>query len=209
MNKDTIDYKILEYLNFDDGFFIECGANDGISQSNTYKLENDKNWRGILIEPSPTSYSSCVKNRSGDNIILNCALVSDDYSFDTIRGDFDGNLMSSVYGVRRNNSRLIEVKASTLTSILDGCDIDVIDFFSLDVEGYELEILKGLDFRKYKPIYILIEVYEKDKQKINEFMLSKNYELICNLSGFNHSDNPHWDGTHNDYLYKLKNINDE
>jgi hypothetical protein len=47
----NIDKKMLKYLNFDNGYFIECGANDGIRQSNTLYYEKEKGWRGVLIEP--------------------------------------------------------------------------------------------------------------------------------------------------------------
>ena len=64
MIEDAVDIKMLNYLNFDNGFYIECGANDGITQSNTYKLEKDKNWKGLLIEPSLFAYQKCVNNRN-------------------------------------------------------------------------------------------------------------------------------------------------
>ena len=96
------------------------------------------------------------------------------------------------------------MKARTLTSILDECKVDRIDFFSLDVEGYELNVLKGLDMKKYRPFFILIEIYEKDKEEIMNYMTDNEYDLICNLSDFNLQNNPYWDGTHNDYLFKIK-----
>ncbi len=199
-----IDEKILKYLNFDNGIYIECGANDGIRQSNTYLLENRQNWNGILIDASKSSLDKCKLNRNDNNYFFNCALVSSDYDLDYVSGDFDGNLMSSVFGKRLNRKSDTLVESRTLTSILDEVGVKKIDFFSLDVEGYELNVLKGLDFKKYKPTYILIEIYEKDKQEINEYMFDNDYELICNLSGFNLDNNPHWDGTHNDYLFKIK-----
>lgn len=207
-----IDKKILEYLNYNDGFFIEAGANDGITQSNTFLLEKEKNWKGILVEPSISAFEKCVSERK-NSICYNCALVSND-AIKSVQGDFNGNLMSSVNGERLNissivarygqpNNKIISVKSRTLISILDECNIDKIDFFSLDVEGYELNVLKGLDMKKYKPIYVLIEIYEKDKSQIMQHMKSNGYELICNLSGFNLQNSPHWDGTHNDFLFKI------
>ena len=55
--------KILKYLDYENGFYIECGANDGITQSNTLNLVKNKNWRGILIEPSKHSFDLCKENR--------------------------------------------------------------------------------------------------------------------------------------------------
>ena len=46
-----IDDKLEKYLDFRNGFFVEAGAYDGVDQSNTYYLEKEKGWNGILIEP--------------------------------------------------------------------------------------------------------------------------------------------------------------
>ena len=77
-----------------------------------------------------------------------------------------------------------------------------IDFFSLDVEGYEYEVLKGIDFNSHEFKFLLIEIYKWDYKKIVDLLNTNGYELIENLSGFNLDNNPHWDGTHNDYLFK-------
>jgi FkbM family methyltransferase len=204
--KTTAD-KIFEYLDYSDGFYIECGANDGITQSNTYKLETYKNWKGILIEPSEIKINQCKNNRNNKNIFLNCALVSNDYQNEFIEGDFNysdngQSLMASINGQRRaNTSNLINVKARTLASILDEFKIEKIDLFSLDVEGYELNVLNGLDLNRHKPTNILIEIYNKDFYNIANLMLKYNYKLIANISDFNLQNNPAWDGTHNDYLF--------
>jgi len=76
---DDIDKKLEKYLNYNNGFFIEVGANDGINQSNTYYLEKERNWRGILIEPAPNNYISCKKNRSNLNRFYFNACVSFEY----------------------------------------------------------------------------------------------------------------------------------
>lgn len=55
------------------GVYVEAGANDGISWSNTL-MNVDLDWNGLLIEPSPTAYTKLVENRPG-NYIENAALV--------------------------------------------------------------------------------------------------------------------------------------
>ena len=61
---DNLDKKLKKYLNFKNGFFIECGANDGVNQSNTWYFEKKLNWRGILIEPVPNLFKELKKNRN-------------------------------------------------------------------------------------------------------------------------------------------------
>lgn len=195
--------KIFEILNFNDGFYIECGANNGVSQSNTILLERNRNWRGLLIEPSPNAMNTCKMYRSSNNIFESCILSSPENEGKIIMGDFDGNLMSSIDGQRLSRKSDYKVTSKTLTSVLKDNNISEVDFFSLDVEGHELEVLKGLDFDYCSPKWIVIEVYKKDLEDIMTFMENKNYELIGNLTNFNHEEYPNWDGTHNDYLFKL------
>ena len=184
------------------GFFIELGANDGLTQSNTAFFEFERNWTGLLIEPSINGFQSCQINRP-KSICLHNACVSNDYHSDTILGDFDGNLMSSVDGKRLDRDNKVVVTAKTLEKCLDETGIhQQIDFLSLDTEGYELHILKGLNLSKYRPTYMLIEIYNYAYDSIVEFLKHHHYTMVENFTNYNDIDNLGWDGTHNDYLFK-------
>jgi len=198
-----LDEKLLTYLNYKNGFFIECGANDGISQSNTLLLEQKMNWTGLLIEPGYSNYNKCRELRQGC-IVENCALVSNEYKKDTIEGNFENNshngLMNSINLYpdyfnqemifwankfkNENKSECVSVRCYTLQYLLDKHKIDKVDFFSLDVEGYEIEVLKGLDFTKIRPRYILIETTSSEyyREIIESYMINKNYKLVDRLS---------------------------
>jgi len=206
--KIPIDWKLNEIFQKENGFYIELGANDGITFSNTAFFEYEKGWKGILIEPSFIKYQECLKNRP-ENIVLNYACVSNDYEKEFISGDFNsGSMMSSINGDRLGDKNLVDVKAMTLEKILDEHHKDKeIDFLSLDTEGYELNILKGLNLSKYRPKNMLIEVYNWDFENIVKYLEENNYKLHSNISNLNPIDNPEWDGTHNDYLfYDVKNL---
>ena len=112
--------------------------------------------------------------------------------------------MASINGVRLNSSKLVKVPACTITHLLKKHSLTKVDFFSLDVEGNELEVLKGLDFNYCKPKVFLIEIYQKDFDLIFAFLEDKGYILASNFSNYNYKDNPHWDGKHNDYLFILE-----
>jgi FkbM family methyltransferase len=183
------------------GVFIELGANDGLCQSNTAFLEFYRGWTGVMIEPSVNAYLKCVKNRPNSKC-FNLACVSDSYENTFIEGDFNGGMMSSVEGKRTNNNSLVRCNVSTLEKILDATNITTVDFLSLDCEGYEYEILCGLNLTKYRPTYMLIEIYTKDFEKIVCFLNKHNYMLVGNITNYNPKENPTWDGTHNDYLFK-------
>ena len=155
----------------------------------------------ILIEPSIKGFEKCKINRP-NSISLNFACVSNDYSEEYISGDFkDNNPMSSVNGIRLKRKNNVKVKAITLEKILDEHCNTKIDFLSLDTEGYELEILKGLNLKKYRPEYILIEIYDKDYNNVTNYLDLNNYKLHSNLTNYNKINNPKWDGTHNDFLF--------
>jgi FkbM family methyltransferase len=187
--------KCLEHIKETSGFYIEAGANDGILQSYTFELEKT-GWRGLLIEPSLPAFNNCMEVRP-DNIFYNCALVASEDIKEVI-GDFNGHPMASVGGKGGN----ITVKSRTLNSILKELNIKDIDLFSLDVEGYELEVLKGFDINNYKPKYVIIEVCDKIKDDIFNLMKENDYVILDNLTGYNHEEFPNWDGVRNDYLFK-------
>jgi hypothetical protein len=204
-----LDVKLDNIIKKTGGFFIELGANDGLDQSNTAFFEFYRGWTGLLIEPSIDKYQQCSVNRP-NSIVQNYACVSNEYNENTITGDFTGHLMSSVNGYRLNTSltNLVSVPSITLEKLLNTHVklTQVIDLLSLDTEGYELPILQGLNLNKYRPRYMLIEIYKKDFYEIVTFLLRHNYTLHSNFSNYSLDTNPHWDGTHNDYLFVDKNI---
>ena len=200
-----IDSKLEKYLNFNEGIFVEAGANDGYKQSNTYFLEKYKNWNGVLIEPIPELYQKCLTERQ-NSIVLNNALVSKEYKHKDIK-IFYSDLMSIVENDNFTKKDLnehvkkgleiqkikktyeVNVNVVTLTYIFDtylaGKNID---FLSLDVEGYECNVLNGLDLKKYSPTYILIE--------------SQNLNNVKNILGFKYKLLDQF--SYHDYFFGLK-----
>jgi FkbM family methyltransferase len=175
----NLDKKLLKYLNFKDGFYIECGANDGVNQSNTWYFEKILNWRGILIEPNIESFKNLKNNRSSKNIFKNVALVSED--FKNKNEDIyliENNLESKLTNISSSLSQ--KVTTETLNNILKELNVNKINFFSLDVEGYEEEVLKGLNLNIFDIDYILIET--NNFGKINFMLKNCNYLLQEKLS---------------------------
>jgi FkbM family methyltransferase len=173
---DGLDRKLEEYLDFDGGFFIEAGANDGVSQSNTYYLERFRGWRGVLIEGIPELAAQCKKNRPRAAVIQ-AALVEASYPYDTVEMHYAG-LMSTVAGamekaggteahIRRGlevqclkGTYTVRVPARTLTDVIaQHRPAGEIDLLSLDVEGMEAAVLRGLDFTRFAPRFLCVEMW--------------------------------------------------
>lgn len=210
-----LDLKLTPYLNWQNGFFIEAGANDGITQSNSLYFEKYKGWQGILIEPIPELATKCKINRPR-SLIENYALVPFGYGQDYVKMYYC-NLMSFVEGAmiseeekkvhlqagclvqNINQTYEINVPATTLTAILDKYRVKNIDFFSLDVEGFELNVLQGIDFDKYQPKFMLLEVRYRDRKAIDSF-LKPFYEPIAELSNSINQTIP--ERSHQDILYQ-------
>ena len=202
--KNLLDKKIKNYLNYDNGYFVELGAYDGITQSNTFYFEKKKNWEGILIEPSKKNIKECVKNRSSKNKYYNNACVSFDYKKKNIELVYSGlktfskkflsiKLQSEYFMKpeikRGENIFYFKAKTMTMNSILIKSKAPkLIDLLSLDTEGAEFEVLKGVNFKEFNFRFILVETNYIKKMK--DFLKKKKYKYIKKFN-------------ENDYLFKL------
>ena len=188
----NIDLNLQKYLNYKNGYFIEMGANDGVTQSNTLFYELNYNWNGILIEPNFNNFLYLKFLRSNKNKFYNFACVSNDYKENFIDLEYD-DLKTSVKNKEINKNQGISYicKTRTLNDILiDASAPALIDFFSLDVEGYEYEVLNGINFDSFNFKYLLIETNKFEL--INNYLKKKKYKYIEKLS-------------YHDYLFRFDN----
>ncbi len=202
-----LDLKVSEWIDFKNGYYVELGANDGNSQSNTKLLELFRGWSGILIEPSPNKFIELTKNRSKRNVFFNCACVSFEYPNSTIDLLYSNLMTVTLSGwsdikdrhahalsgkplLRREDNYRFTASARTLQNLLDEAGAPTsIDLLSLDVEGSELEVLKGIDFAKNHFKFLLVET--RSIEEMTKFLESRNYICIAKLS-------------HHDYLFRYE-----
>ena len=204
-----LDKKLESFMPYRNGFYVELGANNGYDQSNSYYFELKKGWRGVLVEPLMNKYTQCINIRGRKNKVHNNACVPFGF-YDEYVEIYDANLMSvSLIGGDLSNIEnhlneakdsmnevqvidKIKVKAKTLNEILiESKAPNIIDFLSLDVEGSEIQVLKGIDHSKFRFKYILVET--RSFHLISSFLESNSYNYIQQLSEL-------------DYLFKLENL---
>ena len=166
------------------GFFVEVVVGDGKSNSNTYLLEKEFSYKGVLVEPNLNFLDSLQENRGVS--IVNCAagatdgqsvilFGTDDGEYSYIANEFEGQ------GKRRKSIANQPVLTKTLNSILEETKAPkVIDFLSIDVEGYELEVLQGIDFDEWKFKVVCVEhnYNQMKKSEILEIFTSNGYKNV-------------------------------
>jgi len=175
----------------DKGFYVDVGAHHPKRFSNTYYFYK-KGWRGINIEPMPGSKTIFDKYRPKDiNLELPISSKEEELTY-YIFNDPALNGFSKEISFQRSELKdykilkTINIKTRTLTSVLNEYlpSGQRINFLTVDVEGFDLDVLKSIDWSKYKPDYILIE--DKDftletprNSKLYNFLSEKNYHLIA------------------------------
>jgi len=168
------------------GFFVEFGATNGVSFSNSYLLEKEFKWKGILAEPGKTWHTELVANR-GCRIDLRCVwdISKEKISFNetlcaelsTVEEYTDVDQLAKA----RVNNKSYSVETVSLNDLLEQNDSpSVIDFMSIDTEGTEFKILNQFNFEKYNVRVICVEhnFTEPVRKNIYELLLRNSFERV-------------------------------
>jgi len=172
------------FLGTSPGFFVEVGANEPVDGSQSWHLEQ-LGWRGVLVEPLPMLAQKLREQRTAQ--VIECACSAPDNAGTTMQlhvagalSSFDPGLMDA--GVVPDRS--IAVAVRTLDDVLNQVQApSPIDFVSIDVEGHEVEVLRGFDFTRWQPRLILLEDHLLSLEK-HRHITSRGYRLLCR-SGLN------------------------
>jgi FkbM family methyltransferase len=174
------------------GFFIEFGATNGYSLSNTWMLEKSFQWKGILCEPGRTWHEQLRKNRyciidercvwsaTGHTLTFNEAPVAE---LSTIQSFSN----TDHHAHERENGSVYNVQTISLNDLLDEHDAPaVIDYMSVDTEGSELEILKAFDFSKRKVNVLSVEHnYTENREVLFQLLQANGFvRVFTSLSRF-------------------------
>ena len=147
------------------GFYIDVGANEPTADSVT-KLLYDRGWRGINIEPLPGYIASLNGERPRD-INLQCAVGPHEGHLQLWNCDVRGWATADqrVIAAHRANGfsgHYVRVPMMTLAQVCQAHCSEDIHFLKVDVEGFEHEVLQGMDFARFRPWIVVVEAYRPD-----------------------------------------------
>ncbi len=185
------DFFVLTKLNFKKfGYFVEFGSCDGLKLSNTFLLEKEFMWDGILAEPARFWHEELKQNRKC-NIETDC--VWKESGIKLVFKESELALYSTIKDLSDNDhhkdlrykGKTYEVTTISLNDLLKKYNAPKdIDYLSIDTEGSEYEVLKSLNFEKYNIKIITCEHnYTETRSKIFNLLTTKRYKRIYqNLS---------------------------
>ena len=204
-----VDY-IFKYKN--DGLYIDVGCQHPISNNNTYILYK-KGWNGINIDldkknidlfnisrPDDTNINIAVSDKSGN---VNLFYYHDGSPINTI------NSQNADY--QKNKFKKIKlIKSETLNKILANINFNKkVDYLNIDVEGHELNVLKGFNILKYRPSIISIEYLDYEMKQLE--LKNNNLENIINSNIYKYLiQNEYFfvNWVHGDLIFAHKNFRD-
>lgn len=165
------DKLVLEFFEYKtNGFFVDIGAVDGLSFSNTYVMETYLGWTGLCVEPNPDYYKKLIKSRkcATDDLAICDKQGIDDFvgctMFGGILKNFHPKHLERIFKTRpefidsEGNFITYKVKTDTIENLFIKHQVpNIIDYLSIDTEGSEVSIMNSFPFDKYKFRCLTIE----------------------------------------------------
>lgn len=179
-----------------DGVFVDVGAHDGESLSNTYFFEKERGWKGICVEPIPSVFEK-LKNLRKESVCYQVAVDRDETEktfylgeghpemFSVLTNHLDPRHYIRIQNEVRDNGgilKTIPVQTKRLDSLLKEQGISHVNYLSIDVEGAEFGVLDSIDFST--TTFDIIEVecnYEELQAKYDAFFEPKGFVRLLNL----------------------------
>ena len=170
--------KVAAFFGDSKGYFVEVGANEPRVRSQTWHLEQ-AGWTGILIEPQPDLARELRAMRMAKVFAVACS--GPEHEGRTLPLHVAGPLSSldrSGMAPGAVPQAVIEVPIRTLDSVLTEAKTpERFDFLSIDVEGHEIEVLRGFDIARWQPRLILLEDHVADLSKHN-YLRAAGYRIV-------------------------------
>lgn len=170
--------------------YLDIGAHHPVVGNNTY-LFYEKGHRGVLVEPNPALHQALAETRPQDTLLRAGIGVGQETEADyyVISGDgqlntFSKQVADEVHGRsggRHSVERVIRVPLLNINAVMQKHFGRAPHLLSIDTEGFELPILKSLDFERFRPDVVCLDVLEfgtgRVRNAVVELMLEKNYAI--------------------------------
>lgn len=166
------------------GFFIEAGAVQGtVYDSNSIFFERFAGWTGLLVEANPFSFAKLVVRRPA-TFRIETALCAKP---GTLRFNLpDAQRTADGCCGRANGEGKYTLRCTPLSAVLGQIGVTHVDFWSLDVEGAELDVLHGFDWQRHTLSVLLIEVFERFRKPYGEFLYSRGLTKLADFCSPTH-----------------------
>lgn len=146
------------------GFYVEAGAQDGLSSSQTLFLHEELGWKGMMIEPTHGCFQKLQGNRPGGDTLIHGGLCETEQKKAI---DFPGCNKDS-------NDELVQCRP--LQAYFDEQGVTHVDLISLDVEGQEMQALRSIDFSKTTVDVLLVEWRPRDGTERSDYLAKFGYK---------------------------------
>uniref|UniRef100_A0A6A7FUD2 Protein Star-like n=1 Tax=Hirondellea gigas TaxID=1518452 RepID=A0A6A7FUD2_9CRUS len=188
------------------GFYVECGGFDGESYSNSLTLERERGWKGLLVEPDSKNFQR-MKEKNRKAYIAHSCLAETPYPKKVLfqRGYYAGHIMQQE-GLQAALSEDIDVEyiqCFPLYSFMVALNVSKIDYFSLDVEGSEYDVLRNIPWDKVDISTLSVEYHSKAAtyELILELMKKEGYVMYTKIN--------HYTLFADDFIFVKKEILDQ
>lgn len=185
---------IADYFKGHKGTFLDLGANDGITLSNTWALAQS-GWIGTLVEASPDAFKRLETNYLGSaDTIINSAIGTFNgeitlHESGEHLGKGDVSLLSTVVPDEKKrwvkeSWKEVNVPCINFSTMLGISKLKTFDFISMDIEGMELDVLPQMDLAALGCRMICVEYNGKEQEKYDAIITPQGYTLT-NKNGEN------------------------
>jgi FkbM family methyltransferase len=173
------------------GFYVDVGAHHPMRFSNTF-LFYERGWRGINVEPSPKAIEKFARMRHRDiNVGMGVGENAGELTYymfdDPALNTFDKTLTrereaQTPYRVVGTTKVTVERLENIMRDKLP--EGQAIDFMSVDVEGFDLQVLRSNNWSRYRPEFVLVEAFDFNLENISQhpvqvLMKGVGYELVA------------------------------
>lgn len=191
LRQDELAYNLL-FRGGGAGVYLEVGASDGVTFSNTLFFDLEMGWRGMCVEANPDDFEHLARNRPNATCVFGAAAdrngvvgfrVNTGYArqLSGIEDAYHPHhrlVMDEMTRVHGGDSRLVDVPCFRLQDLLDDQGVTVVDWMSLDVEGGELAALRGLDLDKTHVRLMTVEDNYGLEPELDALLVPKGYAKL-------------------------------